>query len=49
MLDITYIRANRQKVEDAIHNKGYEINLDEVLTLDDERKSLSQQIDTLRQ
>lgn len=49
MLDINYIRANRQKVEDAIHNKAYEVDLDEILKLDDERKSLSQKIDTLRQ
>lgn len=49
MLDINYIRANRQKVEDAIHNKVYDIDLDEILKLDDERKSLSQKIDTLRQ
>ncbi len=49
MLDINYIRANRQKVEDAIKNKGYTISLDDILKLDDERKDLSQQIDTLRQ
>lgn len=49
MLDINYIRANRRKVEDAIHNKGYEIDLSEILALDDERKSLSQKIDSLRQ
>ena len=49
MLDINFIRANRQKVEDAIHNKAYEIDLDEILKLDDERKELSQKIDTLRQ
>lgn len=49
MLDINYIRANRQKVEDAIKNKGYEIDLAEILDLDDERKSLSQKIDSLRQ
>jgi seryl-tRNA synthetase len=49
MLDINYIRANRQKVEDAIKNKGYEIDLAEILDLDDERKSLSQKIDNLRQ
>lgn len=49
MLDINYIRANRQKVEDAIKNKGYEIDLAEILNLDDERKSLSQKIDNLRQ
>lgn len=49
MLDINYIRANRRKVEDAIHNKGYEIDLSEILALDDERKSLSQKTDSLRQ
>jgi len=49
MLDINYIRANRRKVEDAIHNKGYEIDLAEILALDDERKSLSHKIDNLRQ
>lgn len=49
MLDINYIRANRQKVEDAIHNKGYTIDLAKILKLDDERKSLSQKIDSLRQ
>lgn len=49
MLDINYIRANRQKVEDAIKNKGYTINLDEILQLDDARKELSQKADILRQ
>lgn len=49
MLDINYIRANRQKVEDAIRNKVYEIDLDEILRLDDERKELSREIDQLRQ
>ena len=49
MLDINYIRANRKKVEDAIHNKGYEISLDRILSLDDERKNHSQSIDALRQ
>ncbi len=49
MLDINFIRANRQKVEDAIHNKVYDIDLDEILRLDDERKELSREIDALRQ
>lgn len=49
MLDINYIRANRQKVEDAIKNKGYTIDLDEILQLDDARKELSQKTDILRQ
>ncbi|MBR5670133.1 serine--tRNA ligase [Candidatus Saccharibacteria bacterium] len=49
MLDINYIRANRQQVENAIKNKGCDVDLAEVLKLDDERKSLSQKIDGLRQ
>ena len=50
MLDINFIRANRQRVENAIRNKGYvdEIDLDHVLMLDDQRKELSGQADTLR-
>ena len=49
MLDINYIRDNRQKVQDAIKNKGYTIDLDEILQLDDARKELSQKTDILRQ
>ena len=49
MLDINYIRDNRQKVEDAIKNKGYTIDLDEIRQLDDARKELSQKTDILRQ
>lgn len=49
MLDVNYIRDNRQKVEDAIKNKGYTIDLDEILQLDDARKELSQKTDILRQ
>ena len=49
MLDINYIRDNRQKVEDAIKNKGCTIDLDEILQLDDARKELSQKTDILRQ
>ena len=45
MLDINFIRANRQKVEDAIRNKAYEIDLDEILRLDDERKELDAIVD----
>ena len=50
MLDINYIRANQNKVEDAIRNKGYgdEIDLGEILKLDDERKKLAMEADKLR-
>ncbi|MBR3163881.1 serine--tRNA ligase [Candidatus Saccharibacteria bacterium] len=49
MLDINFIRDNRQRVTDAIKNKGYDLDLDALLDLADERKALSQKIDTLRQ
>ena len=49
MLDINFIRENRGLVADAIHNKGYDIDLSELLKLDEERKSLGQKIDELRQ
>lgn len=51
MLDINFIRAHRQRVEDAIRNKGYadEIDLNHILELDDQRRELSGQADTLRQ
>ena len=39
----------RSHSEDAIKNKGYKIDLAEILTLDDTRKDLSQQIDAARQ
>ncbi|MBQ8156945.1 serine--tRNA ligase [Candidatus Saccharibacteria bacterium] len=51
MLDINFMRAHRQRVEDAIRNKGYadEIDLNHILELDDQRRELSGQADTLRQ
>ncbi|MBQ1372830.1 serine--tRNA ligase [Candidatus Saccharibacteria bacterium] len=50
MLDINFIRAHRERVEDAIRNKGYadEIDLDHILQLDDERRNLSGRADELR-
>lgn len=50
MLDINFIRNHRQEVEHAIQEKGYRnINLDEILSQDDERKSLLQTVEKLRQ
>ena len=50
MLDINYIRENKQKVLDAIVNKGYggKIDLDLILELDTNRKKLAGEIDALR-
>lgn len=49
MLDINYIRANQQKVADATKNKALDPSLvEQVIALDDTRKSLLQQVDVLR-
>ncbi|HRJ06575.1 MAG TPA: serine--tRNA ligase [Candidatus Saccharibacteria bacterium] len=49
MLDIRYIRENADKVQQAARNKGYDVSIEELLKLDDERRSLQQQVDELRE
>ena len=51
MLDINFIRNNKEKVAAAIKNKGYagEIDLENILSLDESRKKLSGELDDLRQ
>ncbi len=49
MLDINFIRNNRELVEHSIKEKMYKnVNLDEILALDDQRKALLQQVEALR-
>ena len=49
MLDINFIRNNKALVEHSIKEKMYKnINLDEILALDDQRKALLQQVEALR-
>ena len=49
MLDINFIRNNKELVEHSIKEKMYKnINLDEILALDDQRKTLLQQVEALR-
>ena len=49
MLDIKFIRENKDIVATAIKNKNREVDLDELLALADTRKSLKQEIDGLNQ
>ncbi len=49
MLDINFVRNNAEVVKKAIKDKGYDIDLDQVLSLDTDRKALAQEVDTLRQ
>ncbi len=49
MLDIKFIRENADRVQKDAIDKGYKnVNIQDVLSLDSQRKSLSQEIDDLR-
>lgn len=49
MLDIRFIRDNAERVQTAAQQKGYEVSIQRLLELDDERRSLQQQVDELRE
>ncbi len=49
MLDINYIRQNQALVEKSSHEKGYDVNISEILALDDKRRQVLQKVDSLRQ
>lgn len=49
MLSIEYIRANKQKVLDALKNKNREADIDSILLLDDKRKAKIQEAQVLRE
>ena len=48
MLDINFIRNNLEKVEHSTREKGYKIDVKNVLNLDDERKKLLLKVENLR-
>ncbi len=49
MLSLDFIRANKEKVVVAAKNKGRQVDLDKILSLDDQRRKLIQQIQILRE
>lgn len=49
MLSIDFIRNNKEKVIEAAKNKNREVEIDKILELDDERRSLIQKAQTLRE
>jgi len=49
MLDIRYIREHAAAVQENARNKGYDVNVDEVLRLDSSRRELQQEADGLRE
>ena len=49
MLDIRFIRDNAEAVQQNAKNKKYDVSIKDLLALDDERRSLQQQVDELRE
>ena len=49
MLDVKFIRENLDLVEKSTKEKGYKIDIKEVLKIDDERKELLTEVEKLRQ
>ena len=48
MLDIRFIRENAERVQEAARQKGYEVSIADLLTVDDRRRELQQAVDELR-
>ncbi len=48
MLDIRYIRENKDKVVQAAQQKGIEVNINQLLDIDTERRKLQKRIDDLK-
>lgn len=48
MLDIKFIRENKEAVQKNADNKGYKVSIDELVAVDDKRRELAQQVDELR-
>ncbi len=48
MLDIRYVRENPERVKEFSKQKGYDIDVDHVLSLDEDRRELQQKADELR-
>jgi seryl-tRNA synthetase len=48
MLDIRYIRENPDRVQEASRQKGYDVDIKALLTLDEQRRDLQAQVDELR-
>jgi seryl-tRNA synthetase len=48
MLDIKFIRANAKKIKEAAKNKNIKVDIDELLKIDEERKTAQTKIDELR-
>ena len=48
MLDIKFIRVNREKIEQAAKNKNIQINLDKLFKLDEDKRKIQAKVGELR-
>ena len=48
MLDIKFIRENREEVEKSTNARGYKVDFDKLLKLDEERRNFTVKLDDLR-
>lgn len=48
MLDIRYIRENAERVQKSAQDKGYNVDVNHLLKLDEDRRELLQHVDVLR-
>ena len=49
MLDLKFIRENAQQVQENARNKGYEVNVAELISRDDSRRQVLKVVDDLRE
>ena len=49
MLDINFIKANKEQIKTTVKNKKIKIDIDRLLALDEERRGVRKQIDDLRE
>lgn len=47
-MDIKFIRENTKKVQQSTRDKGYDVDIEKLLELDEKRRDLQQQVDELR-
>ncbi len=48
MLDLRFIRGDRHVLEEALRNRGYRVDLEEIVRLDEERRRLLQEAEELK-
>lgn len=48
MMDINFVREHTEKVKEAAEHKGFDVDIDRLLTLDERRRSLIQKTESIR-